>query len=107
MQEAKEAKKDESKVTAQASAPSSSSDDEKLPISETLKILDYRTLNKSSNWWLAAVLVESWGRKQICLYLWQRRGKQWKRKQKFAIQNTEQWDRLSECVEDLLPQLSK
>jgi len=47
---------------------------EKLPVSETLKVLDYRTLEKNPKWWSAVALIDSWGRKQVCLYLWQKKG---------------------------------
>ena len=47
--------------------------EEKIPVESPLQALDYRTLSKGFGWWAAAVLLESWGRKQICLYLWQRK----------------------------------
>ncbi len=82
-----------------------SSSVERPPIEPPLKVIDYRTLSKAYGWWAAAVLVESWGRKQICLYLWQRKGTGWRRKQKFTIHNEEKWGNITSCVEELLGQL--
>ena len=79
--------------------------EEKVPISPPLKVLEYRTISKGFGWWAAAVLVESWGRKQICLYLWQKKKDGWKRKQKFTIHDPEKWQQIAGAVEDLLPQI--
>lgn len=81
-------------------------DEEKLPIIAPLKVLDSHTIGKRFGWWSAVALIESWGRKQICLYLWQKKGDRWGRKQKFAIHNHEEWALVSEAVEGFLDQLS-
>ena len=81
-------------------------EEEKVPVTAPLKVIESRTLSKGFGWWSAVVLVESWGRKQLCFYLWQRKGDKWARKQKFTIQNQEQWEYLSECVEEMIPKLS-
>ncbi|NQU19169.1 hypothetical protein HQ550_03335 [bacterium] len=76
---------------------------EVLPIVSPLKVIDYRTLKKGSGWWLAVVLVESWGKRNIGLYLWQRKKDgRWHRKQKFTIHTKEKWGLISEAVEDLM-----
>lgn len=87
--------------------------EEKLPISETLKVLDYRTLEKNPKWWSAVALIDSWGRKQICFYLWQKKTtkkgekieEKWARQQKFTIQDAQTWENISSCVKEFLPQL--
>jgi hypothetical protein len=74
-----------------------------LPIISPLKVIDYRTIKKGSGWWLAVVLVESWGKRNIGIYLWQRKKDgRWHRKQKFTIHTKEKWDLISEAVEDLI-----
>ena len=78
---------------------------EKIPIESPLVVIDHRTLSKGFGWWAAAVLIESWGRKQICLYLWQRKKDAWKRKQKFTIHDPEKWQQIAAAVEELLPQM--
>ena len=79
--------------------------EEKIPIEPPLQTVDYRTLSKGFGWWAAAVLVESWGRKQICLYLWQRKKDGWKRKQKYTIHDPEKWEQIVSAVEELLPEI--
>jgi len=79
-----------------------------LPIASPLKVIDYRTIKKGSGWWLAVVLVESWQKRSIGLYLWQRKKDgRWHRKQKFTIHTKEKWGLICEAVEGMLGQLSK
>jgi hypothetical protein len=75
---------------------------EMLPIVAPLEVIDYRTIKKGSGWWLAVVLVESWEKRNIGIYLWQKKkdGK-WHRKQKFSIHTKEKWDLISKAVNDL------
>lgn len=80
-------------------------DEEKVPIVAPLKVLDHRTINKRFGWWSAVVLIESWGRKQVCLYLWQKKGERWGRKQKFAIHNQEDWSLITEAVDEFVSEL--
>ena len=80
--------------------------EEKPPIIAPLKVLEYKTINKRFGWWSAVVMVESWGRKQICLYLWQKKGDRWARKQKFAIHSQEDWGLITDAVEKLISELS-
>ncbi len=81
--------------------------EERIPIEPPLRAVAYRTLSKGFGWWAAAVLVESWGRKQVCLYLWQKKKEGWKRKQKFTIHDPEKWEQVVSAVQELLPQMQK
>lgn len=81
--------------------------EDKIPIEAPLQAVEYRTLSKGFGWWAAAVLVESWGRRQVCLYLWQRKKDGWKRKQKFTIHDPEKWKQVVEAVEELLPKMEQ
>jgi hypothetical protein len=78
---------------------------EKLPISDFYKVVDYVTIFKSEKWWEAIVVFESFGRRSIGLYLWQRRNNSWKRKHKFNIRNIEEWNKLKAAIEKLAPRL--
>ncbi|MGB9853564.1 MAG: hypothetical protein ACPLRY_01970 [Candidatus Bathyarchaeales archaeon] len=78
---------------------------EKLPISDFYKVVDYVTIFKSEKWWEAIVVFESFGRRSIGLYLWQRRNDAWKRKHKFNIRNIEEWNKLKTAIEKLAPRL--
>ena len=75
--------------------------EEKLPVSETLKVIQAVNLYKTAKWWSAAALIDSFGRKQIAIYLWIKRGDQWKRKNKFIVHNKAEWRRIAEAVEKL------
>jgi len=78
---------------------------ERLPVSESLKVLEGITLNKSEKWWAAVALIDSFGRKQIAVYLWVKRGDQWKRKNKFIIINKKNWQQIKDAVEKLIQNL--
>ena len=81
-------------------------EEERPPVSPSLKVLDHMTLFKSAKWWSAVVLMEAFGRRQIGLYLWVRRGDSWRRKHKFVIQDEASWEAVKEAVERFLPRLS-
>lgn len=75
---------------------------ETLPIIAPLKVLEYTTINKRFGWWSAVVLLESYGRKQVCFYLWQKRDDKWKRKQKFAVHSQEDWELITDAVNKMV-----
>lgn len=79
---------------------------EKFPISEKLKVIEGKTLYKTEKWWSAVVLLESFGRKQVAVYLWDKRNDRWKRRQKLVVKDKREWDRMREVVEELLQHLS-
>jgi hypothetical protein len=78
---------------------------EKLPISEFYKVIDYVTIFRSEKWWEAIVVFESFGKRLIGLYLWQKREGVWKRKHKFNIRNLDEWTKLKNAIEQLTPKL--
>jgi hypothetical protein len=93
--------------------------EEKLPISDFYKVIDYVTIFKSEKWWEAIVVFESYGKRQIGMYLWQKRkdkqkeGEEkeqqteykWKRKHKFNVRDLEEWNKLKNAIEQLAPKL--
>jgi hypothetical protein len=79
--------------------------EEKLPVSETMKVVEAITIFKSDKWWAAVALVESFGRKQLAVYLWNKKDERWKRRQKFVIRNKAQWLQYKEAIEKLLSYL--
>lgn len=81
------------------------SETEKLPLSEFYKVIDYTTIFKSEKWWEAIVVIESFGRRSIAMYLWQKRNDTWKRKHKFQVRNTDEWNKIKNAVEQLTPKL--
>ncbi len=79
--------------------------EEKFPVSESLNVIQGITIYKTGKWWLAVVLLETFGRKQIATYLWNNKNGVWKRRQKFMVQNETTWRQITEAVEKLLPKL--
>jgi aminopeptidase len=79
--------------------------EEPLPISEFYKVIDYITIYKTNVWWEAVVIFETYGKRQIGLYLWQKRNDQWKRKNKFGIRNLDEWNKLKIAIEQLSSKL--
>jgi hypothetical protein len=80
--------------------------EEKLPISEKLKVLDSVTLYKTSKWWSVIALIDSFGRKQIAMYVWLNKEGKWKRNQKFVIHNKAEWTQAKEAIEKFLPKMT-
>ncbi|MEM3607143.1 MAG: hypothetical protein QXE30_05830 [Candidatus Bathyarchaeia archaeon] len=76
-----------------------------LPISEKLKVLKSFTLYKTGKWWSVVALIDSFGRKQIALYVWLNKNGKWKRNQKFIIHNKLEWLQIKEAVENFVLQL--
>jgi len=81
--------------------------EEKLPISDFYKVVDYVTIFKSTKWWEAIVVFESAGKRAIGMYLWQKREDKWKRKHKFNVRNLDEWSKLKVAVEQLAPKLNE
>lgn len=82
-------------------------DEEKVPIVAPLKVIEHKTINKRFGWWSAVVLLESYGRKQVCFYLWQKKPEGgWKRKQKFAIHNQQDWSLIQDAVGGMIETLT-
>ena len=79
---------------------------EKLPISEFYKVIDYVTIFKSKKLWEAIVVYESYGKRAIGLYLWEKRNDVWKRKHKFSVRNMDEWNKLKNAIEQLAPKLA-
>ncbi|MEA3488955.1 MAG: hypothetical protein U9R44_01245 [Candidatus Omnitrophota bacterium] len=80
--------------------------EERVPIKDPLRVLKFRTINKKFGWWAAVVLLESYAKKQICFYLWQKKDEGWKRKQKFGIHSREDWQMMKKSVEAFIGELT-
>jgi hypothetical protein len=64
------------------------------------------TIFKNQKWWEAIVVFESYGKRSIGMYLWQKREDIWKRKHKFNVRNLEEWNKLKNAVEQLVSKLA-
>ena len=80
--------------------------EENFPVSETLKIIKGKTIFKSDSWWSAVILLNSFGRKQIATYLWQKNNNNvWKRRQKFVVSNKDNWNKYKDTIDEYLPEI--
>ena len=89
-----------------AGAAGVENDNEPIPLKPPLKLLKSQTINKKFGWWAAVVLLESYAKKQVCFYLWQKRDDVWKRKQKFGIHSKEDWAIMKDTVESYIEELT-
>ena len=80
---------------------------ERIPVSDFYKVIDYITIFKSEKWWEAVAIIESFGRKSIAMYLWQFRDGRWKRKHKFQLRNLEEWEKVKAAIDKLAPRVYK
>src|SRR2546428_11264571 len=80
--------------------------EEKLPVSEKLTVVESSTLYKTKKWWCAVALIDSFGRKQVAVYLWLNKDDKWKRQEKFIIHNKKEWDQIRGSVENFIDKLS-
>lgn len=76
--------------------------EEKFPVSEALEVIEGTTIYKSEKWWSAVIKLTSFGRKQIAIYLWNKTGDQWKRRQKFIVTDKETWSKIAEAIDKYL-----
>ena len=83
-----------------------SESNEKLPISDFYKVIEYVTIFKSTKWWEAIVVYEASGKRSIGFYLWEKRNDVWKRKNKFSVRNLEEWEKLKTAIDQLAPKLA-
>ena len=75
--------------------------EERLQVSERVRVLRYFTLFKSGRWWAAVGLFEAFWRRHIALYLWFTRHGVWKLRQKFVFRSCEERDKAEKTVEGL------
>jgi len=80
---------------------------EEYPVHESIHILKGETVYKTSKWWQACILYESFGRKRIAIYLWQRKNGDWRRIHKLTISNKQAWNKIKQIVDKLLLELGR
>jgi aminopeptidase len=90
----------------QVEEPKPSETEEKLPISEFYKVIDHTTIFKTDVWWEVIVVFENQGKRQVGMYLWQKRNGIWKRKNKFSFRTLDEWSKIKAAMDQLTPKLS-
>ncbi len=76
-----------------------------FPVHEVIKVIEGINIYRSEKWWKAALLTESYGKRQVTIYQWLKRDEKWKRKQKMSITSKEEWGRIVEACADLVAKL--
>mgnify|MGYP001090196805 CR=1 FL=1 len=80
--------------------------EEPLPVHETVKVIAYTTIYKTTKWWCAVVLANMFGHDRIMIYQWRNKDGRWKRKQKFGINFTKDWNAIKAAIEEYIPRMS-
>jgi hypothetical protein len=80
-------------------------DERKFPVHEVIKVIEGVNIYRTEKWWKAALLTESYGKRQVTVYQWLKRDEQWKRKQKMSITSKEEWGKIVEACADLVAKL--
>jgi aminopeptidase len=78
---------------------------DELPISKFCRVIDYVDIFKTDEWWEAIVLFEIYSKRQVGMYLWQKKDEKWKRKNKFGIRNPDEWNKLRAAVDQFARKL--
>ena len=79
---------------------------QRFPVHKKLEVIDGSTIYKNNNWWKAVVLVDGFRGQEVALYLWKRKGDDWKRQQKYVVRSEDDWEREQEAIETHLEKMS-
>ena len=79
--------------------------EKKYPVHEIIKVIRGVDIYKSEKWWKAALLTESYGKRQVNIYQWVKRDEKWIRKQKMSIVNKDEWGKIVKACADLVGEL--
>jgi hypothetical protein len=69
------------------------------PVYEEIEVIDGTDIFKDNDWWKAVLTCEAWGSTDVYVYLWQNDDGDWKRKQKFKVSDTDEWENVKETVD--------
>ena len=77
---------------------------EDFPVSKKLKVHYGMTIYKTEKWWSAVLFMGTFGRKQIAVYIWSKKGDEWKRWQKLVVSCKDSWKKISQALEEYIEQ---
>lgn len=78
-----------------------------FPVHDELDVVHGETIYKTTDWWKAAVLYESFGDHRVGVYLWKRTDHGWKRQQKYSGRSVADWYQDKMAIEALLEDLAQ
>jgi hypothetical protein len=72
------------------------------PVHDELEIIDGETIFKSDGWWKAVVVCDSWNGEEVNVYLWQENDGNWNRKQKFKVDDKQEWLAVKGTIDEMV-----
>lgn len=76
-----------------------------FPVSDYYRVSQGETVFQTDEWWKAILLVDqkgSYETEEVILYLWQQVDGDWRRRQKYAIKDVDDWKDDRDAVDDLI-----
>lgn len=73
-----------------------------FPVHDSIDVLSGETIYKTNDWWKAAILSNGYQGPEISVYLWQKNGTSWKRKQKYKVKSEKDWNKEKEIIDGLI-----
>lgn len=76
-----------------------------LPVSDYYRIANAQNIFKTENWWKSVVLIDKKGdykTHEVIIYLWQYRDDTWRRRQKYAVKDLDDWNDEQQIADNLL-----
>lgn len=90
--------------------PTTDTDVTDFPVSDYYRVAAGETVFKMDTWWKAIVHIAqkgSYETSEVGVYLWQKVNDQWRRRQKYAIKNRDDWETEREFIETALGEESR
>jgi hypothetical protein len=76
-----------------------------FPVSDYYRVSQGETVFQTDNWWKAVLSIDqkgSYETHEVIIYLWQQVDGDWRRRQKYAIKNLEDWEDDRSAVDSLV-----
>lgn len=70
---------------------------------EDITIHDFKIIYQTEKWWKIVVKYTAYGRDEISIYLLLQKNEKWRRKQKLSIKSADEWMKINDAVQNLLP----
>lgn len=68
-----------------------------------ITIHDFKIIYKTERWWKFVVKYTAYERDEISIYLLLQKNEEWRRKQKLSIKSADEWMKINDAVQNLLP----
>ena len=97
---------DQTRIKQYLAADGDSVEDQtEFPVSDYYRISHGETVFKTDRWWKAIVTISqkgSYETQEVIIYLWQNTDSTWRRRQKYAIKDADDWEADRRAVDELL-----